>query len=43
MKGTNLLNEISLYFTSKAQSEGSESGLRVVEEEPSLRSSGSDS
>lgn len=43
MKGTNLLNEISLYFTSKAQSEGSEAGLRVVEEEPSLRSSGSDS
>jgi len=43
MTGTNLLNEISLYFTSKAQSEGSEAGLRVVDEEPSLRSSGSDS
>jgi cytoskeletal protein CcmA (bactofilin family) len=43
MTGTNLLNEISLYFTSRAQSEGSEAGLRVVDEEPSLRSSGSDS
>jgi len=43
MTGTNLLNEISLYFTSKAQPEGSEGGLRVVDEEPNLRSSGSDS
>ena len=43
MTGTNLLNEISLYFTSKAQPEGSEAGLRVVDEEPNLRSSGSDS